>query len=124
MELSILLFRAVWHGSATAPAEVVKNWIKEIKNTTDKPFGINIMLMSPYADEVAHLAAEEKVAAVTTGAGNPGKYLKLWKDAGVKVMPVVASVAMAKLMERGGADAFATGCRCSFNTCNRSRRNR
>lgn len=98
-------------GSATAPAEVVKNWIKEIKNTTDKPFGINIMLMSPYADEVAHLAAEEKVAAVTTGAGNPGKYLKLWKDAGVKVMPVVASVAMAKLMERGGADAVITeGC--------------
>ena len=98
-------------GSATAPAEVVKNWIKVIKNTTDKPFGINIMLMSPYADEVAHLAAEEKVAAVTTGAGNPGKYLKLWKDAGVKVMPVVASVAMAKLMERGGADAvIAEGC--------------
>lgn len=98
-------------GSATAPAEVVKNWIKEIKNTTDKPFGINIMLMSPYADEVVHLAAEEKVAAVTTGAGNPGKYLKLWKDAGVKVMPVVASVAMAKLMERGGADAvIAEGC--------------
>lgn len=98
-------------GSATAPAEVVKNWIKEIKNTTDKPFGINIMLMSPYADEVAHLAAEEKVATVTTGAGNPGKYLKLWKDAGVKVMPVVASVAMAKLMERGGADAvIAEGC--------------
>ena len=98
-------------GSATAPAEVVKNWIKEIKNTTDKPFGINIMLMSPYADEVAHLAAEEKVAAVTTGAGNPSKYLKLWKDAGVKVMPVVASVAMAKLMERGGADAvIAEGC--------------
>ena len=98
-------------GSATAPAEVVKNWIKEIKNTTDKPFGINIMLMSPYADEVAHLAAEEKVAAVTTGAVNPGKYLKLWKDAGVKVMPVVASVAMAKLMERGGADAvIAEGC--------------
>lgn len=98
-------------GSATAPAEVVKNWIKEIKNTTDKPFGINIMLMSPYADEVAYLAAEEKVAAVTTGAGNPGKYLKLWKDAGVKVMPVVASVAMAKLMERGGADAvIAEGC--------------
>ena len=98
-------------GSATAPAEVVKNWIKEIKNTTDKPFGINIMLMSPYADEVAHLAAEEKVAAVTPGAGNPGKYLKLWKDAGVKVMPVVASVAMAKLMERGGADAvIAEGC--------------
>ena len=98
-------------GSATAPAEVVKNWIKEIKETTDKPFGVNIMLMSPYAEEVAHLAAEEKVAAVTTGAGNPGKYMQLWKDAGVKVMPVVASVAMAKLMARAGADAvIAEGC--------------
>ena len=92
-------------GSATAPADVVRNWIREIKEITDKPFGINIMLMSPYADEVAKLAAEEKVAAVTTGAGNPGKYMQMWKDAGVKVMPVVASVAMAKLMERAGADA-------------------
>ena len=98
-------------GSATAPADVERNWIKEIKETTDKPFGVNIMLMSPYAEEVAHLAAEEKVAAVTTGAGNPGKFVKLWKDAGVKVMPVVASVAMAKLMERAGADAIiAEGC--------------
>ena len=98
-------------GSATAPDDVVRNWIKEIKETTDKPFGVNIMLMSPYAEEVAHLAAEEKVAAVTTGAGNPGKFVKLWKDAGVKVMPVVASVAMAKLMERAGADAIiAEGC--------------
>ena len=98
-------------GSATAPADVVRKMIKEIKDTTDKPFGINIMLMSPYAEEVAHLAAEEKVAAVTTGAGNPGKYLQLWKDAGVKVMPVVASVAMARMMERGGADAIiAEGC--------------
>ena len=98
-------------GSATAPADVVRNWIKEIKETTDKPFGVNIMLMSPYAEEVAHLAAEEKIAAVTTGAGNPGKFVKLWKDAGVKVMPVVASVAMAKLMERAGADAIiAEGC--------------
>ena len=98
-------------GSATAPADVVRNWIKEIKETTDKPFGVNIMLMSPYAEEGAHLAAEEKVAAVTTGAGNPGKFVKLWKDAGVKVMPVVASVAMAKLMERAGADAIiAEGC--------------
>lgn len=98
-------------GSATAPADVVRNWIREIKEITDKPFGINIMLMSPYADEVAKLAAEEKVAAVTTGAGNPGKYMQMWKDAGVKVMPVVASVAMAKLMERAGADAvIAEGC--------------
>ncbi len=98
-------------GSATAPADVVRGWIKEVKETTDKPFGVNIMLMSPYAEEVAHLAAEEKIAAVTTGAGNPGKFVKLWKDAGVKVMPVVASVAMAKLMERAGADAIiAEGC--------------
>lgn len=98
-------------GSATAPADVVRNWIREIKEITDKPFGINIMLMSPYADEVAKLAAEEKVAAVTTGAGNPGKYMQMWKEAGVKVMPVVASVAMAKLMERAGADAvIAEGC--------------
>lgn len=98
-------------GSATAPAEVVAKWIKEIKETTDKPFGINIMLMSPYAAEVAALAAEEKVAAVTTGAGNPGQFMKMWKDAGVKVMPVVASVAMAKMLERAGADAIiAEGC--------------
>ncbi|MDD6339477.1 MAG: enoyl-[acyl-carrier-protein] reductase FabK [Butyrivibrio sp.] len=93
-------------GSATAPAEVVAKMIKEIKETTDKPFGINIMLMSPYAAEVAALAAEEKVAAVTTGAGNPSQYMKMWKDANVKVMPVVASVAMAKLLERAGADAI------------------
>ncbi len=91
-------------GSATAPAEVVHKMIREIKEETDKPFGINIMLMSPYADEVAHLAAEEKVKAVTTGAGNPGKYLQLWKQADVKVLPVVASVAMAKMMQKGGAD--------------------
>ena len=98
-------------GAASAPAEWVREQIRAARKLTDKPFGVNIMLMSPYADEVAHLAAEEKVAAVTTGAGNPGKYLKLWKDAGVKVMPVVASVAMAKLMERGGADAvIAEGC--------------
>lgn len=98
-------------GSATASADIVKRMIYEIKETTDKPFGINIMLMSPYADEVAALAAEEHVAAVTTGAGNPGKYMKLWKDAGVKVIPVVASVAMAKMLERAGADAVvAEGC--------------
>lgn len=98
-------------GSATAPAEVVRKMITEIKETTDRPFGINVMLMSPYAEEVAHLAAEEHVAAVTTGAGNPGKYLTLWKEAGVKVIPVVASVAMAKMMQKGGVDAvIAEGC--------------
>ncbi len=98
-------------GSATAPAEVVRTMIKNIKERTDKPFGINVMLMSPYADEVAHLAAEEHVAAVTTGAGNPGRFLQLWKDAGVKIMPVVASVAMARMMEKSGVDAvIAEGC--------------
>lgn len=98
-------------GSATAPAETVRAWIKSVKEQTDKPFGVNIMLMSPYVDEVAHLCAEEHVQAVTTGAGNPAKYVQLWKDAGVKIMPVVASVAMAKLMERAGADAIiAEGC--------------
>ncbi len=98
-------------GSATAPAETVRKMIKEIKESTDKPFGINVMLMSPYAEEVAHLAAEEKVAAVTTGAGNPGKYIDIWKAAGVKVIPVVASVAMARMMEKSGVDAVvAEGC--------------
>ena len=98
-------------GSATAPAETVRNMIYEIKESTDKPFGINIMLMSPYADEVAALAAEEHVAAVTTGAGNPGRFMEMWKNAGVKVIPVVASVAMAKMLERAGADAVvAEGC--------------
>ncbi|MGN0370791.1 MAG: enoyl-[acyl-carrier-protein] reductase FabK [Butyrivibrio sp.] len=92
-------------GSATAPAETVRKMIHEVKQTTDKPFGVNIMLMSPYAEEVSHLVAEEKIAAVTTGAGNPGKYMSLWKEAGVKVIPVVASVAMARMMEKGGADA-------------------
>lgn len=98
-------------GSATAPAQTVKKWIDEVKAQTDKPFGVNIMLMSPYADEVAKLCADEHVAAVTTGAGNPIKYVEMWKQAGVKVIPVVASVAMAKLMERAGADALiAEGC--------------
>ena len=72
---------------------------------TKKPFGVNVMLMSPYADDVAKVVVEEGVQVVTTGAGNPGKYMKMWKDAGIMVIPVVASVALAKLMERGGADA-------------------
>ncbi len=98
-------------GSATAPADTVRDMVRRVREVTDKPFGINIMLMSPYADEVAHLAAEEHVAAVTTGAGNPGKFISLWKDAGVKVIPVVASVAMAKMLARSGADALvAEGC--------------
>ncbi len=92
-------------GAASAPAEWVREQIREVKRQTDKPFGVNIMLMSPYADEVAQAAAEEGVRVVTTGAGNPEKYMQMWKEAGILVIPVVASVAMAKRMERCGADA-------------------
>lgn len=98
-------------GAASAPAQWVKEQIQKAKELTDKPFGVNIMLMSPYADEVAKIVAEEGVKVVTTGAGNPEKYMKMWKEAGVKVIPVVASVALAKRMERCGADALvAEGC--------------
>lgn len=92
-------------GAANAPADVVRNFIREAKQMTDKPFGVNIMLMSPYADDIAKVVVEEGVAAVTTGAGNPEKYMEQWKAAGIKVIPVVASVALAKRMERCGADA-------------------
>ena len=92
-------------GAANAPADVVRNYIREAKELTDKPFGVNIMLLSPFADDVAQMVAEEGVAAVTTGAGNPEKYMSRWKEADIKVIPVVASVALAKRMERCGADA-------------------
>lgn len=98
-------------GAASAPADWVRDQVRKAKELTDKPFGVNIMLMSPYADEVAKVVAEEGVKVVTTGAGNPEKYMKMWKEAGVKVIPVVASVALAKRMERSGADALvAEGC--------------
>ena len=92
-------------GAANAPAEWVRQEIRKAKELTDKPFGVNIMLMSPYADDVAKVVAEEGVKVVTTGAGNPGKYLASWKEAGICVIPVVASVALAKMMERAGVDA-------------------
>lgn len=92
-------------GAASAPADWVRDQVRKAKELTDKPFGVNIMLMSPYADEVAKVVAEEGVKVVTTGAGNPEKYMSMWKEAGVKVIPVVASVALAKRMERCGADA-------------------
>ena len=92
-------------GGANAPAEVIRNYIREVKAVTDKPFGVNVMLMRPYADEVAKVIVEEGVKVVTTGAGNPEKYMEMWKAAGIKVIPVVASVALAKRMERYGADA-------------------
>ena len=92
-------------GGANAPAEVIRNYIKKVKEVTDKPFGVNVMLMSPYADDVAKVVVEEGVKVVTTGAGNPEKYMDMWKAAGIKVIPVVASVALAKRMEKYGADA-------------------
>lgn len=98
-------------GAASAPAEWVRDQIRKAKELTDRPFGVNIMLMSPYAEKVAQVVVEEGVKVVTTGAGNPEKYMEMWKKAGVKVIPVVASAALAKRMERCGADAVvAEGC--------------
>lgn len=93
-------------GAASAPPEIVREQIRKCKELTDKPFGVNVMLMNPNAEEVAKIVIEEGVKAVTTGAGNPAKFIPMWKEAGVKVMPVVASVAMAVMMERAGADAI------------------
>ena len=92
-------------GGANAPGEVVRDYIRKVKERTDKPFGVNVMLMSPHADDVAKVVVEEGVKVVTTGAGNPGKYMDMWKAAGIKVIPVVASVALARMMEKAGADA-------------------
>jgi Dioxygenases related to 2-nitropropane dioxygenase len=97
--------------AANAPVEYVKEEIRKTKALTDKPFGVNIMLLSDNADEIAKLVCEEEVKVVTTGAGSPGKYMEMWKSHGITVIPVVASVALAKRMERSGADAvIAEGC--------------
>ena len=96
-------------GSATA--DFVRDQIRKVKEQTDKPFGVNIMLMSPHAADIAQVVLEEKVPVVTTGAGNPGKYIPDWKAAGITVIPVIASVSQAIRMERAGADAVvAEGC--------------
>lgn len=92
-------------GAGGAPADFVHEQIRRMKEAGDKPFGVNIMLMNPEAEAIARLVVTEGVKVVTTGAGNPAKYMSMWKEAGVKVIPVVASVAMAKMMERTGADA-------------------
>ena len=92
-------------GAANAPAEWVREQIQKVKELTKKPFGVNIMLMSPYADEIAQVIVEEKVPVVTTGAGNPGKYMERFHEAGITVIPVIPSVALAKRMEKLGADA-------------------
>ncbi|MDE6092385.1 MAG: enoyl-[acyl-carrier-protein] reductase FabK [Ruminococcus sp.] len=88
-----------------APIDYLREQIRLCKENTDKPFGVNIMLMSDNADDLAQLVIDEGVSVVTTGAGNPGKYISAWKEAGVKVIPVVPAVALAKRMERAGADA-------------------
>ncbi|MCR5729693.1 MAG: enoyl-[acyl-carrier-protein] reductase FabK [Ruminococcus sp.] len=88
-----------------APIDYLREQIRLCKEKTNKPFGVNIMLMSPNADDLAQLVIDEGVKVVTTGAGNPGKYIAAWKEAGVKVIPVVPSVALAKRMEKSGADA-------------------
>ncbi len=98
-------------GVANAPVEVVREEIRKAKQLTDKTFGVNIMLLSPHAADIASVVVEEGVKVVTTGAGSPEKYMKLWKAAGIKVIPVVASVAFARRMERVGADAVVVeGC--------------
>ena len=91
--------------SGVGPTEVVRAQIRKAKELTDKPFGVNIMLMQDNADEIARLVCDEKVLVVTTGAGSPGKYIEMWKGHGIKVIPVVPSVAIAKRMEKFGADA-------------------
>ena len=88
-----------------ANAEWLRDQIHELRERTDKPFGVNIMLMSPFVDEVARLVADERVPVVVTGAGDPRKYMSSWIDAGIKVIPVVASVALARMVERAGATA-------------------
>lgn len=90
----------------SAPIDYLREQIRKTKSLTDKPFGVNIMLMSPNADDLAQLVIDEKVPFVTTGAGNPAKYIKAWKDANIKVIPVVSTVNLAKRMERSGADAI------------------
>ena len=92
-------------GAGGAPASFVREQIQKVKEITNKPFGVNIMLMNPEADQIAQVVVDEGVKVVTTGAGNPGKYMAMWKEAGIKVIPVVASAALAKMMERAGADA-------------------
>lgn len=92
-------------GGANAPGEVIREQIRKAREITSNPIGVNVMLLSPHVEDVAKVVIEEKVEVVTTGAGNPEKYMKAWKEAGIKVIPVVASVALAKRMERSGADA-------------------
>lgn len=91
--------------SGGMPAEALQKEIQECKRLTDKPFGVNLMLMNPDVENIAKMIAEEKVPVITTGAGSPGKYMEMWKASGAKIIPVVASVALARKLEKEGADA-------------------
>ena len=92
--------------SINAGTEAVRNEIRKCRELTDKPFGVNIMLQAPNAGEIAHMVVEEGVKILTTGAGSPAQYMPMWKEAGIKVIPVVASVALALKMQSAGADAI------------------
>lgn len=92
--------------AGNADAEYVRNQIRSVKELTDKPFGVNVMLRSPFVEDVMKVILEEKVALITTGAGNPGKYVKALKEAGIKIFPVVPSVALAKRLEQEGVDGL------------------
>lgn len=93
-------------GSGQAPAQWVREQVKKAKELTRRPFGVNVMLLSPYVDEIMEVIREERVAVITTGAGNPGKYVPSLQEAGIRVIPVVASVALAKRLVRSGVDAL------------------
>ena len=92
-------------GAGGMPPEVFQESIRRCRSLTDKPFGVNIMLMHPQVEQLAAIAAEEKVAVITTGAGDPTRFIPAWKESGTKVIPVVAAVALAKLVAKRGADA-------------------
>jgi enoyl-[acyl-carrier protein] reductase II len=97
--------------AGNAPGDWLLGQIEKCRKLTDKPFGVNVMLLSPYVKEVAEIVARERVSVVITGAGNPGAYIEGWKASGVKVMPVVPGLALVKRLERQGVDAFITeGC--------------
>ena len=91
--------------SGNNPPEAVRDQIHKIRELTDKVFGVNVMLLSPYAEEVSRMLADERVPVIVTGAGNPGKYIKIWKEAGIKVIPIAPSVAFARHFEKAGVDA-------------------
>lgn len=100
-------------GAGGAPGHIIREQIQKVKAITSKPFGVNIYLNSPFVEEIVQVVTEEKVAVVTTGAGNPGKYISQFKEAGIKVFPLVASVALAKRLERVGVDGLiAEGMEC------------